>query len=108
MAIQLTEDALQLVRKVVIVNYVHPTNAARLKNVEVFISATLLTTATTKFDGGALLGKFQGPGKAGEVVQLTSSDGLMGRYVIIQINSNTFKEEQTIVQNSKKSVKICL
>ena len=58
-AIQLSEDSLQLVRKVVVVNFVSSAaNAARFKNAEVFISTSVPTTATKKFDGGNLLGSF--------------------------------------------------
>ena len=37
------------------------------------------------FSEGQLLGTFEGPGEKGEVVDITSSTGLKGKFVIVQI-----------------------
>ena len=62
--------------------------AARFKNVEVFVSAIVPTTANAKFSGGTSLGVYQGLAMPAEVVQFTSSEGVMGRYVVIQCDNN--------------------
>merc|ERR1719187_844946 len=80
-AIQISEDSLQLVRKVVVVNYgnTSPTSpvatAAKLKNMEVRVATMIPKSSSEKFTGGHLLGTFKGPGKPGEVVEMSSSKG---------------------------------
>ena len=58
----------------------------KLRNVEVRVAHQLPDSGDDMFSGGQLLGTFTGPGENGEVVSLTSSTGLRGRFVIIQMD----------------------
>ena len=58
----------------------------RLRNAEVRVADQLLDSGQQMFTGGQLLGTFAGPGKTGEVVTLTSSSGIGGRFVIVQMD----------------------
>ena len=61
-------------------------NGWRLRNAEVRVADQLPGSAQKMFDKGQLLDTFTGPGEDGEVVTLTSSSGLGGRFVIVQID----------------------
>ena len=59
----------------------------RFRNAEVRVADQPPDSGENMFTGGQLLGVFKGPGKKGEVVSLTSSTGgLRGRFVIVQID----------------------
>ena len=60
-------------------------NGNRLSNAEVRVANQSPESSQQMFSGGQLLDTFKGPGEDGEVVTLTSSSGLRGRYVIAQI-----------------------
>ena len=86
-------DSIQLVRKVVVVNWGSggqkaSSTAARFRNVEVRVAVMVPTTAAERFAGGSLLGTFEGPGKPGETVEFSDCKGVMGKYVVIQCSSN--------------------
>ena len=82
-ALELSPDSLVLVRKVAVVLMAHA-NAKFFASVEVRVATSLPTLATKRFEGGAVLGSFEGPGKVGEVVEVGGEEGVMGRYVVIQ------------------------
>ena len=58
----------------------------RLRNAEVRVADQLPSSGQQMFTEGQLLATFTGPGKDGEVVTLTSSTGLGGRFVIVQMD----------------------
>ena len=62
------------------------TSGERLRNAEVRVADQL--PDPQMFGRGQLLGTFEGPGKDGEVVTLTNSTGLKGRFVIVQIDNS--------------------
>lgn len=82
-ALELSPDSLVLVRKVAIVLIAHA-NSKLFASVEVRVATSLPTLATKRFEGGAVLGSFEGPGRAGEVVEVGGEEGVTGRYVVIQ------------------------
>ena len=76
------------VEKVVIHNR-HDGSWTRLKNAEIRVADQLPPLSGQQmFSSGQLLGTFTGPGKKGEVVSRTSTTGLVGRYVIVQIDNS--------------------
>ena len=48
--------------------------AERTKNVDVYVSDELPTSANQKFSGGSLLGTFLGPGLAGQKITISGED----------------------------------
>ena len=71
------------VERVVIYNR-DDSHAERFKNAKVWVADQLPDSGSQMFSGGQLLGSFEGPAKTSEVVTLTSSSGLGGRFVIVQ------------------------
>ena len=61
----------------------------RAKNIEVRLSDELPTDGKSMYEGGLLLGKFEGPGSKGGTIDIESEEGweqLVGRYLIVQID----------------------
>ena len=61
----------------------------RTSKVEVRLSDELPTDGKSMFTGGQLLGKFAGPGRNGQQVEIKSVDGWgrkVGRYLIVQMD----------------------
>ena len=77
----------------------------RTRNVEVRVSNELPTTADVMFLGGEFLGGYKGPAQNGEIVNITSSQTLQGRYVIIQMDSNDYLDlaEVKVIQGDSWS-----
>ena len=65
--------------------------ADRTKNIEVRLSNELPEDGKSMFTGGILLGKFAGPGKKGERIEIESEEGpweqYIGRYLIVQMDN---------------------
>ena len=62
----------------------------RAKNIEVRLSNELPTDGESMYEGGRLLGKFEGPGTTGGTIEIESEEGweqLVGRYLIVQMDN---------------------
>ena len=62
----------------------------RAKNIEVRLSNELPADGESMYEGGLLLGKFEGPGTTGGTIEIESEEGweqLVGRYLIVQMDS---------------------
>ena len=90
LAIDYGEDVRVSVGKTVIVNRKWCC-ADRTKNIEVRLSNELPEDGKSMFTGGILLGKFAGPGKKGERIEIESEEGpweqYIGRYLIVQMDN---------------------
>jgi len=60
--------------------------ADRTRNVDVRISDVLPTSGSQMFSGGTLLGRFVGPGSAGQRITI-SGQSMSGRFVIVQMDN---------------------
>ena len=61
-------------------------SGSRTRNLEVRLTNDLPTSGDQMYTGGELLGTFEGPGKAGEIIKVKGS-ALTGRYVLIQMDN---------------------
>jgi len=61
----------------------------RTKDMKIWVGDRLPITAHFEYSGGALLGTFKGPGKNGEVIERSSEEGLIGNFVIVQMEITT-------------------
>merc|ERR1711872_20529 len=77
------------VEQVNIVNR-HDCCGERTKNVKVWVGNTLPTTTDTEYSQGTLLGQFKGPGTNRQVIPFSSSRGLEGKYVIVQMTGTDY------------------
>ena len=58
----------------------------KTRNAEIRVADVLPESGQVMFSGGELVGTFTGPGVDGEVITLTSTTGIGGRFVIIQLD----------------------
>merc|ERR1712133_268746 len=77
------------VKQVNIVNR-HDCCGERTKNVKVWVGNTLPNTTDTEYSQGDLLGEFKGPGTNRQVIPLSNSQGLEGKYVIVQMTGTNY------------------
>jgi len=57
----------------------------RTNNVKVWVGDSLPTTTDAEYSQGRLLGEFNRPGSNGQVIPFQNSEGLEGKYVIVQM-----------------------
>ena len=91
LALDFGEEAQVSVGKTVLLNR-KDQSWDRTRNVELWLTDKIPTTATKAFSGGHMLGTFEGPASSGQEVEIESGPGWkekMGRYLIIQINNGT-------------------
>jgi len=74
-----------IVRKVKIINR-GDCCGDRTKNMKVWIGDYLPTTTDTEYSQGALIGTFMGPGTTGQVIEVTSQNGFVGKFVVVQMS----------------------
>ena len=72
--------------RVDIYNRIHPTAAARTKNLEVRLTNAKPTTVKSMYTGGRPLGIFKGPGTSGQIIKVEGPPQV-GKYVLIQMKN---------------------
>ena len=86
LAIDYGEDAMVAVGKVVLANRLECC-FERAANIEVRLTNELPADGASMFEGGKLLGSYEGPGAKGEKIEIESEDGwegFVGRYLLVQ------------------------
>jgi len=68
---------------------------ANARNIDIRISDELPTSGDQMFSGGTLLGHFAGPATGGQHI-IISGQATSGRYVVVQINSQTWLNFQEV------------
>ena len=93
-ALDFGEEMQVSVGKVVIVNRINCCHD-RTKNLEVRLTNELPADGKSLFTGGQLLGTFDGPGTAGQKIEIEAEEGweqAIGRYLLVQMDHTESKE----------------
>jgi len=62
-------------------------NGDLMKNMKIRVGRELPSSTDVEYSGGSLLGTYKGPGTNGQILDITSKEGLTGTLVIIQMET---------------------
>jgi len=77
-----------IVRKVRITNPDVEQWSDNMENMKIWVGNDFPSSPNEEYTGGALMGTFKGPGKLGEVVEITSKTGVEGTHVVVQMKTH--------------------